>query len=383
MTSTVDRTAFTAVAEATGKARGLPNACYLDPAILAVERQRVFFDQWAGVGFGKDVPEAGDARPVDFHGTPLLMLRDQHGEVRVFQNACRHRGMILVDRPTRLRGTIRCPYHSWCYALDGALKSTPHVGGPGKNRHPDIDRASLGLIPIRSHVWRDVVFVNVSGSAPPFESYAADLIERWREFEVPQHHGGPDSSIAITVRSNWKLAVENFCESYHLPWIHPDLNSYSRLEDHYTICGDGPWSGQGTLVYRPAADSSGQGFADYPGLSDKWDTSAEYIALYPNVLLGVHRDHSFAILLESASPEQTLERIELYYAAADMAGEAYAEQRRRNAERWKVVFDEDVSVVEGMQRGRHAVLFDGGRFSPVMDTATHHFHQWVASRLTG
>ncbi len=376
-----DRATFDDVMGPIGAARGLPNRCYLDPAVLSEEKRKIFFGQWAGVGFGKDVPDPGDAKPVDFLGMPLLILRDREGAIRVFQNTCRHRGMILVDRPTRLSGTIRCPYHSWCYGLDGALKATPHVGGPGQNRHPDIDRQSLGLVSIRSHVWRDVVLVNLSGTASPFEEHAAGLIERWRELEQPQHHGGAESSFSLTVRTNWKLAVENYCESYHLPWVHPDLNRYSRLEDHYNICGEGPYSGQGTTVYDPAAGTTGQRFVDFPGLTAKWDKAAEYVALFPNLLFGVHRDHSFAILLEAKGPEETVEHVEIYYADPAMAGADHAVLRAENAERWRTVFAEDIDVVEGMQRGRHGALFDGGRFSPVMDEATHHFHKWVASRL--
>jgi nitrite reductase/ring-hydroxylating ferredoxin subunit len=60
--------------------------------------------------------------------------------VRVFYNICRHRGMILVDAPRKIEGAIRCPYHSWCYAKEGRLVATPHVGGPGQNAHPGIDR---------------------------------------------------------------------------------------------------------------------------------------------------------------------------------------------------------------------------------------------------
>ena len=48
---------------------------------------------------------------------------------------------------------------------------------------------------------------------------------------------------------------------------------------------------------------------------------------------------------------------------------------------WKQVFEEDISVVEGMQKGRFADSFDGGRFSAVMDAPTHHFHRWAAARL--
>ena len=209
------------------------------------ERKSVLFKNWSGIGFGKDVPEPGDARPIEFLGIPLLMVRDRDGAIGVFQNTCRHRGMILVDAPKRIRGAIRCPYHSWCYGLDGQLRGTPHVGGPGRNIHEDIESSELGLVRFRSFVWRDVVFVNIDGTAPDFEEVHADLMERWKEFEQPVYSGGETSSFKLEVKSNWKLAVENYCESYHLPWVHPGLNSYSRLEDHYNIEHPGQYSGQG------------------------------------------------------------------------------------------------------------------------------------------
>ena len=361
------------------EARGLPNAHYVDPATHAREAARVFAACWSALGFASDVPEPGDARPVEFAGQPLLLLRDRAGVPRVFLNACRHRGMILVPEPTRLRGMIRCPYHSWVYDLDGCLKATPHVGGPGRNAHEAIDRALLGLVEVRSHVWHDVVFVNLDGAAPPFEEAQADLVARWSEFEQPSHPGGADSRFDLDVACNWKLAVENYCESYHLPWVHPGLNSYSRLEDHYNIVAE-THSGQGTRVYDPSREDGA--FADFAGLSSAWSAQAEYVALFPNVLLGVHRDHRFAIVLLPRGPERTVERVAISYASPDAAGDAIAAAARtRNTAMWREVFEEDVFVVEGMQRTRHGSLFDGGRFSPVMDAATHAFHRWVAGRF--
>jgi choline monooxygenase len=184
------------------------------------------------------------------------------------------------------------------------------------------------------------------------------------------------------VATNWKLAVENYCESYHLPWVHPGLNSYSRLEDHYHIEEPDCFSGQGTLVYRQLKGDDGETFEDAPALSDKWDTAAEYIALYPNVLLGVHRDHSFAIVLEPVGPHDTAEHVEIYYHAESDAGPERAALRAKNAALWKVVFEEDIFVVEGMQRGRSALHFDGGRFSPAMDGPTHMFHRWIATQFS-
>lgn len=363
-------------------ARGLPNPFYVDPSVFEAEKERVFFRHWAALGFSCDVTRPGDARPVDLLGQPLLMLRDRDGRLRVFQNICRHRGMILVSEPCRIERAIRCPYHSWCYELDGRLRTTPHVGGPGTNRHDAICRDELGLIEVRSHEWLGVVFVNMDGQAPAFEAANAALLARWAEFDRPLHAGGADSSFALDVACNWKLAVENYCESYHLPWVHPGLNSYSRLEDHYHLEEPGRFSGQGTLAYRPMLSPDGRRFPLFAGLSPKWDDGAEYAALYPNVLLGVHKDHAFAIVLQPVAPGRTVERVAIFYADAKVTGDDWANMRAANAAMWKDVFVEDIFVVEGMQKGRHARGFDGGRFSPVMDSPTHCFHDWVARQMS-
>ena len=370
-------TNLSSVRRPVSQANGLPNEHYINSDIFDEEKHALLFKKWAGLAVGADVPDPGDAVPITFLGMPLLLIRDRSNQIRVFQNTCRHRGMILVETPQKIEGAIRCPYHSWCYTTDGRLVSTPHVGGPGHNTHKDIDRAMLGLIEIRSHIWRDVVWVNINGKAAPFEQAMRDVIQRWSEFDQPMYHGGTDSRFELKLKCNWKLAVENFCESYHLPWIHPGLNSYSRLEDHYNIENYGHYSGQGTLVYRQIEGENGARFPDFSGLSEKWQTSAEYISVYPNVLLGVQRDHAFAILLIPNGPQNTVEKIHLYYPsnATDAA------LRAKNTEQWKGVFKEDIFVVEGMQRGRHGAQFDGGRFSPVMDSPTHCFHDWTAQNV--
>ncbi|RMD46907.1 MAG: aromatic ring-hydroxylating dioxygenase subunit alpha, partial [Alphaproteobacteria bacterium] len=359
-----------------------PNAHYVDPEVHRIEIERLIFDQWAGVAVGADVPEPGDAMPVTFCGVPLLVVRDREGRVRVFQNTCRHRGMILVSEKRNLRGTIVCPYHAWCYNLDGSLRATPHAGGPGRNTDPSLDRATLGLVEFPSALWRDVVFVNISGTAPPFETFIAPLAARWHEHEgKPLFHGGPDSRFGFELKANWKLAIENYCESYHLPWVHPGLNSYSRLEDHYHIEAPGHFSGQGTRVYRQFEGEGGERFPDVPGLGPFWNLGAEYVALFPNVLFAAQRDHGYAILVLPEAVDRTRERVEIYYAFDPAERPDLAEMIRRNTRQWYQVLWEDVFVVEGMQAGRHGPRFDGGKFAPVMDSPTWVFHAWVAGQL--
>ena len=366
-----------AVRQAISTAKGLPNAHYIDSGIYEEEKKALLFDQWAGVTVASNVAVNGDVVPLTFLGLPLFLIKDNGGKIRVFQNTCRHRGMILVEESGKIEGVIRCPYHSWCYSTDGRLVSTPHVGGPGRNTHKKIERSKLGLFEIRSHIWRDIVWINVNNNAAKFETAMSHAISRWSEFEQPMYHGGTDSRFELQLKCNWKLVVENYCESYHLPWIHPGLNSYSRLEDHYNIEKPGVYSGQGTRVYQQLIGKNGAVFPDFSSLSPKWRSAAEYLAIYPNVLLGTHRDHAFAIILTPDGPEKTIENAHFYYPTP----KTDAKLRKKNKDQWKNVFEEDIFVVEGMQRGRHGVAFDGGKFSPVMDGPTHCFHNWAARQL--
>jgi len=376
------RDRLTAVLSATATAKALPNPCYVNPDFLAFERARLYEAGWACIGFGKDVAKPGDVVPRNLLGLPLILVRDTKNEIRVFHNVCSHRGAELVAEPCHVGAVLRCPYHSWAYDLEGKLKATPFIGGPSVNRIDGFDKSAHGLRPVRTAVWFDMVFVNVSGQAQDFSAYIAPLAERWSMFDPSLiRHAGADSSTTFDVNCNWKLAVENYCEAYHLPWVHPALNTYSKLEDHYNINEWDSFAGQGSRVYRPTLTETGEELPNFPGLPSQFRGGAEYAALFPNVLLGVHQDHFMAVRLEPVGVNRTVEHLELYYVGEAALDDGYAQIRSANLRAWKQVFAEDVGVVERMQRGRASPAFDGGVFSPVMDVPTHCFHKWAAKRL--
>ena len=362
------------------EATGLPNSHYIDEQVFQKEKECLLYNNWTGVAFEHDVKCPGDALPVNLLGFPLLIVRDHNNKISVYQNVCRHRGMILVQEKKNIRGTIRCPYHSWSYNLDGSLRATPHVGGPGHNHHKDLKKNNLGLKKIQSYVFLGVIFVNISNSAEPFEKTNRSLMSRWNEFNKPLFYCENYSSFQLELKCNWKLAVENYCESYHLPWVHPQLNVVSKLEDHYNIENKNQFSGQGSFRYTQISDN-GKVFADFENLSEAWEKGAEYIALYPNVLLGVHRDHVFSVILEPISKDHTFEHVSIFYANSKSVNDDYSKLREDNFLFWKSVLSEDIFVVEGMQKGRYGKFFDGGRFSPVMDGPTHNFHGWVVNQF--
>jgi choline monooxygenase len=378
------RDAYAAVRRPIGDARGLPNDAYISDSHWAAERDRLFARTWACVGFAGDLPKGAYAEPVRLLGMPLLILQDAGGNIRVFHNVCSHRGQRLVAEPGPVKGALRCPYHSWTYDLEGRLRGTPHIGGTGVHTFPGFDCAAHGLKPIRTEVWMDMIFVNISGDAPPFAEHVAPLTERWGRFwgdECNRYRRvGQGDGLDLSINANWKLAIENYCESYHLPWVHPGLNTYSRLEDHYNIMITDRFAGQGTRVYQ-LLDTAGR----LPQL-DAWPGSerctAEYVAMYPNVMLGIHVDHFFAMRLDPVAPGHTGESLRVYFLDDGREDGAVDAARQLLMDSWRTVFNEDIGVVEGMQAGRWSPGFEGGLFSPVMDEANHHFHLWVAGSMS-
>ncbi len=357
----------------------LQNRAYICADSLVADADKVFSTGWACVGYATNLRQDGYVYPVTFAGRPLLLVRGRDGEIRVFHNVCPHRGVKLATAPGPIRGTIRCPYHSWSYDDTGALKSTPRVGGPGCDTVAGLDPAKNGLHPIRSAVWMGMVMVNMDGRAEPFEEYVAPLLKRWSSYSLNQFIPVSSTTSVLKVNSNWKLAVENFLEFYHLPWVHPELNRISPLEDHYLMF-DKDFAGPVSSAYTGQSGAA----KDLPVLDmipkENWNIG-EYPALYPNVFMGLHRDHFFTMWLEPAAHDRTVEHWQIS-CVGDGADQArYGHAHDALVENWTSVFAEDVDIVEAMQDGRASPAFNGGNLTPVMDAGTRHFHQWVADRL--
>lgn len=299
------------------ESNGMPNLAYTSNEYFNFERDNILSKTWVCVGFASDLPKKSYVKPVNFMGMPLVMMRNREGEIQVFHNVCSHRGMILVQQEGTIEGVIRCQYHSWSYDLNGNLKGTPHVGGINQHKDERFKCEKHGLKALRSEIWMDMIFVNISGDAATFEDHIAPLVERWKPFLGENgleliRSSKVGSTFELPVKSNWKLTVENYCEAYHLPWVHPALNTYSKLEDHYNIMFEDRFAGQGSYKYNLSA-TAGTHLPKFPSWPEDQLRHAEYVAVFPNVLLGIQADHAFAMMIDPIAPEQTIEKLRLYY----------------------------------------------------------------------
>ena len=368
-------------------AHGLPNECYTSIRYTEIERKKLFENKWVVIGVASSIPNIGSAKPFDLLGIPLIILRDKEKKIRVFHNVCSHRGFKILQKQCKIKNVLRCPYHSWSYNTKGELVATPHIGGMNKHKCKKFDKSKNGLKEVRSYVWLDMIFINLNNNEIPFEKYIKPLSNRWADFWPIKDrklmvYSKDFGYFNLNAKCNWKFAIENYCESYHLPWVHPGLNSYSKIEDHYHIKGlPNRFAGQGTKVYNPKFKGKIK-LPCFPNWPQNKEHIAEYIALFPNVMLGIHKDHYYAYWLEPVSHNFTKEHMDIYYVGEEAAkSKKYKSLRKQNYIQWHSIQSEDLKIIEGMQEGRNSPAYNGGNFSPVMDNPTHHFNKWVASNI--
>ena len=353
------------------KARCLPAEAYTTERFLEIERRTLFSNRWICIGLVDDVPESGDATPLEVAGRSVIMTRDATGAVHVFHNYCRHRGLKILTGAVRGRSRFTCPYRAWTYALDGRLLRAPHFEGPGRHSARPVD----GLARVRSAVWHRLVFVNLSGDAPEFADYIAPLERRWASYDLRALRHAESRSYDIG--SNWKLAVENFIDYYHLPYVHKGLNRYSVMEDHYPIREDGLFFGQGNARYAPSDEATGR-LPAFPDLGAAELSVSEAICLFPNLLITLFDDNLRIILVQPDGAGRCRERIEVFVAGDEAMAPALAPVRRALVERLQSFNVEDIAIVEGLQDAFTTTAFDGGCLSPAFDANIHHFHRLIA-----
>ena len=368
-------------------ANGLPNECYTNANYFDHEREKIFFNKWTVVGVGSSIPNLGDAKPYNLLGIPLILIRDKEMKIRVFHNVCSHRGFKLLNKACTLKNVIRCPYHSWSYDFKGNLVATPHIGGLNNHQSKKFDKTKSHLKEVRTKIWMDIIFVNINSNEIAFNDYIKPLEERWsnlinKEDQKLIVHSNDYGYFSLEVKCNWKFAIENYCESYHLPTIHPELNKVSNINDHYHIQGlPNRFAGQGSKNYDQLIRGNKK-FNSFTNWKKNKLKNSEYIALFPNVMIGLHVDHFYVFWLEPLSMNKTKEHMQMYYVGNESAnGEYLKELRKENSRFWKDVMIEDISAIEGMQEGRSSPVYNGGNFSPEMDQPTHEFHKWVAKSL--
>jgi choline monooxygenase len=361
------------------ESRALPGSFFTSEEVLRAEKKYFFRDSWLCVGLVNDVPESGDVYPLTIVDQPLLIVHDKGSTIRVFHNVCSHRGAQLIEKNRRCT-TIVCPYHAWSYALDGELIQTPHVGGENIHECAEINKAELGLKEVRSGIWAGLVFVNLSSEAGSFEDFIEPLNSRWQEIDFSALEHVKELGQRPQFNANWKLVIENFIESYHLPSVHQSMNSFNPMGDHYQILGGESFIGQGVKGHKPGDGYAGK-FLTFPNLNPDEYGNGESMYLPGNLIIICMSDFFFVNIVTPVSPTVTTERIEIFLIGDSATDPELQKDRQQLMDMLCLVNNEDIAICESVQRGRSSDAFSGGAFAPIQETTTLHFQKLLAREI--
>jgi phenylpropionate dioxygenase-like ring-hydroxylating dioxygenase large terminal subunit len=283
----------------------LPGRYYYDPAVYALELERIFTTMWVCVGRADALSGPGDYQVAMVGQESIIVVRGRDAVLRAFFNVCRHRGTrICVEAAGHLKGAIQCRYHAWTYGLDGRL-----IGAPNILNDEQFDRTAFGLLPVALEVWEGLIWVNLADEPGGVARQLTEpILERFGDYVGFARYGvgelKPGKTISYAIRANWKVLVENFMECYHCGPLHPefcDLLPGFKAGQIYAE-GDAATLADGVEAFSMTGKASRP---PLPGLLPA-DLRRYYgIVLAPNVLLNLLDDHVVIHTLHPEAPDRT------------------------------------------------------------------------------
>jgi phenylpropionate dioxygenase-like ring-hydroxylating dioxygenase large terminal subunit len=186
---------------------------YHDPDTFVSERDRIFARTWCFAGLANEIPEPNDYFLLEHAGLDLI-VQNCGGVPRAFVNSCSHRHSRIHEEPAGRRRLI-CPYHGWRYDNEGRP-----AGIPGRNNFPQVTAQpeSFALRRVELERAGHFLFVRVTPGGPPLQRHLGHVWEFLQRASVGLHHRM--DHFRGELDTNWKVAIENALEGYHVPMVH-------------------------------------------------------------------------------------------------------------------------------------------------------------------
>ena len=351
---------------------------YLSPALFAREQERIFWREWFCVGREEELAAPGDYAVKDVAGESILLVRTRDGRLAAHYNVCRHRGSQLVPAggSGRFAGGIRCPYHSWTYTLEGALRTAPFL-----EDSDGLARDELSLHPVGVDTWGGFVFVHLTPSEAErtLAEQLGGVPDRLRRYPLRELRVA--RRIVYELRANWKVMLENYNECYHCGPVHPEL---CRLVPAFRQRGGGDLDWERGIPHREGAwtftESGTTTRAPFEGLDDDERIRHKGELIYPNFMLSLSAEHVAAFLVFPHAPDRTTIVTEFLFHPAEMARPGFDPSDA--VEFWDLVNRQDWTICESVQRGMGSRMFQSGYYAP-MESWSLDIRRYIGERLGG
>lgn len=226
----------------------VPARVYYAHDVHDLEVERLWSRVWQLACLAEEIPEVGDYHVYDIAHLSFLIVRTAPDQIKAYRNACLHRGRKLREHHGRGASSLRCPFHGWCWELNGSLREIPCQWD-----FPDVDMADYGLPEALVDTWHGFVFINPDCDAAPLADYLGDLADHF-EF-VPFERRYKAAHVSKLMPMNWKTCQEAFMESYHVVATHPTLmESLGDANSRYDTFGNYSRAMTATGVPSPHLD---------------------------------------------------------------------------------------------------------------------------------
>ena len=355
----------------------LPGYLYSDPAVMAEERRRIFYQEWQLVGHVSQLRQAGDYITASIADQKVMVIHDKTDKNRAFFNVCQHRAHELLSGSGNTRNAIVCPYHAWTYRLTGTLRTAR-----GTEKLPNFDPHDFGLTPVRLEEVMGFLFINLDADAPPVENVYRGLFNDMRKtmpwadeaMVLPDVQQGDLNE--STLEANWKVLAENCLECYHCTNAHPDFVDLIAI-DSYSCTQHGKW--QKSVGDLRKNDSKAYWVAD-----DAPVQTASFWHVYPNIQFGCLPGDKVmtAFTFNPEDADRT------FLKAMLLAAPGHLPSPERCQYVGEVLWPEDEALCVSVQQGLKSLGYRQGRFvmNPdrpgISENGVHHFQRTYAKAMS-
>jgi phenylpropionate dioxygenase-like ring-hydroxylating dioxygenase large terminal subunit len=415
----------------------VPKERYTTRDFAELEQTRLWPRVWQIACREEQVAGIGDFVEYTIGDEAVAIVRTEPGALHAFYNACMHRGRRLAEGAGSFaHGEIRCPYHGWCYALDGRL-----VDVPDRNDFADLPD-DVALAPVQVDTWGGFVFVSLDPNAGPLLDYLDPLPTLLAPYHLEQMR--LRASLSTIIDANWKAVVDAFNEGYHVQGLHSQIlpwtddvsieyeqfsrhAHYGRLPgarrqlrpsprlqlqpDEYdegeilanlvrglggaflreeraaieALRATGPPPGSSLLEAYQARRMQllkARGF-DVSGLSPELMTSADDVFCFPNVVGPIYPGSAilFRVRPHGHDPDRSIKDtwvLEWRAPGADadrpVQPKFYESWRDRN---WGEITEQDYENLGNVQRGMRSAGWTGARLNPRQEGNILHMHRVI------
>jgi len=343
------------------------------------EQSKIFNQEWICIARCDEIPTSGDYITHEIAGTPILVVRQESGDIKGFINACAHRFTCLVKKESGHAFAFTCPNHAWTYGIDGQLNHAPFM-----DLKLDFNIKENSLEEINVETWEGFIYVTLSQKP---SKKVSESLDTFQKKIVGQYEMGSYKTVireSMSWNSNWKNLIENFTESYHVPIAHPKTFAKHKKQIKDYECGEDSDNYCYHLAHQESENGPGSAHPKNTNLKGKWRRTMVDFCIFPNHLVTLMPDYLWWV---SVMPKG-VDQFKATWGVAvppevinDIAEEEYESWLKDMMSYMNTANEEDRALVEGLYQGSQSLRLPRGTYHPI-EKNLWQFMRYI-SKITG